>query len=47
MTTGDNVNFALLTSDINAFKDDLNLYGYDFINPGLVTLYVTYQEITL
>lgn len=45
LNTGDNVSFALFFNGTNEFKNDLYLFGADFVNPGTVTLYVTYQEI--
>lgn len=46
MSSATNLSFYLKDNSYNVFGDDLYLFGQDFLNPGTVTLYVTYQEIT-
>jgi len=49
LSLNQNTSFIYSGAGVNneEFKNDLYLFGRDFINPGAVTLYVTYQEITL
>lgn len=47
LSLNQNTSFIYSGANNEEFKNDLYLFGQDFINPGAVTLYVTYQEITL